>query len=144
MIQDFITLFSRDLERLKNEIDLLEESRLWIIKGEIKNSAGNLALHLIGNLNTYICKTLGNSGYIRDRDAEFALKNVPKDHILEQIAQTKNGVIATLGKLNDDQLGNFYPEDVLGYQMSNSFFLTHLLAHLSYHLGQINYLRRLL
>jgi hypothetical protein len=144
MIEEFIKLYSRDLEKLRNEIDLFDESDLWRIKGTIKNSAGNLALHLIGNLNNYICKIFGNSGYIRNRDAEFSLKDVPKASILQQIDSTKDGVINALGMLSEKDLKEIYPENLFGYEMTNHFFLTHLLAHLSYHLGQINYLRRLL
>jgi hypothetical protein len=144
MIQEFIKLYSRDLEKLRNEIDLFNESDLWIIKGTVKNSAGNLALHLVGNLNNYICKIFGNSGYVRNRDAEFSLKDIPKQTILRQIDETKEGVVKALKMLEEENLKEVYPENLFGYEMSNHFFLTHLLAHLSYHLGQINYLRRLM
>ncbi|WP_245221914.1 hypothetical protein [Pedobacter kyungheensis] len=77
-------LFNRDLHKLKAEIELYQnEANLWIIDQDIANSAGNLCLHLIGNLNTYIGATLGGSGYIRNRELEFTLKNVPRGELID-------------------------------------------------------------
>jgi hypothetical protein len=145
MITDLIKIYERDLDRLKLEIELFNnESKLWSITGSVKNSAGNLSLHLVGNLKTYIGKNLGQIHYVRDRDAEFSLKNVPKQSLLEQIEETKTIVLSSLEKLNTEDFSSTYPENVFGYEMTNGFFLLHLAAHLSYHLGQINYIRRVL
>ena len=144
MIVHLQQLFARDLNKLANEIGQFSEQDLWKIKGGVKNSAGNLCLHLVGNLNTYIGKNLGNTGYIRNRDAEFNDKNHPKVQLLSSIEQTKRMVDEVLVKTSDTDLQKRYPEDVLGYEMTTGFFLIHLFGHLSYHLGQINYLRRVL
>lgn len=144
MIVHLQQLFARDLNKLANEIGQFSEQDLWKIKGGVKNSAGNLCLHLVGNLNTYIGKNLGNTGYIRNRDAEFNDKNHPKGQLLSSIEQTKRMVDEVLVKTSDTDLQKRYPEDVLGYEMTTGFFLIHLFGHLSYHLGQINYLRRVL
>jgi uncharacterized damage-inducible protein DinB len=50
----------------------------------------------------------------------------------------------TLGKLAAADLTSQYPLQVLGYPMTTTYFLVHLYGHLNYHLGQVNYLRRLL
>jgi hypothetical protein len=142
MLDDFITIYSRDLERLKYEIEQVDESVLWKTKGSIKNSAGNLALHLIGNLNTYIANPFGRKGYVRNREAEFSSKDVSKQKVIADIIETRQDIISALEKLTPNDLQQKYPDDVFGYEMTNSFFLIHLAAHLSYHLGQINYLRR--
>ncbi|ALJ00821.1 DinB family protein [Rufibacter tibetensis] len=145
MKAELIKLYTRDLDRLKNEIEAFQrESNLWVTKGEVKNSAGNLFLHLVGNLKTYIGKNLGNYAYVRDREAEFTLKDVPAQTLIEQINETKEIVLHTLHHLREEELEETHKEEVLGYAMTNRYFLIHLLAHLSYHLGQINYLRRVL
>jgi uncharacterized damage-inducible protein DinB len=145
MVADFISIYDRDLNRLKNEIQAFQhEENLWRLTGQVKNTAGNLGLHLVGNLKTYIGKNLGNFAYVRDREAEFNLKNVPQEQLTKQIEETRQVVVAALQKLNNDQLAETYPEETLGYSMTTGFFLIHLAAHLSYHLGQINYLRRIL
>ena len=78
MINTLLQLFQRDLEKLKTEISSYkDEKKIWVISGEVKNSAGNLCLHLCGNLQHFIGAVLGNSGYVRNRDAEFTRKNVP-------------------------------------------------------------------
>ncbi|MDQ3290585.1 MAG: DinB family protein [Bacteroidota bacterium] len=145
MIAELVTIYERDLNRLKNEIESFQaDQNLWIIKGQVKNTAGNLCLHLVGNLKTYIGKNLGNFDYTRNREAEFSLKDVPKEQLLQQIEETKQVVISALKKLEKKQLEETYAEEVLGYKMTTGFFLIHLAAHLSYHLGQINYLRRII
>jgi uncharacterized damage-inducible protein DinB len=98
----------------------------------------------VGNLNTYIGKNIGKTGYVRNRDAEFAVKGIDRAELLHKVQETKEIVDASLAKLSEDQLEQPYIEDVLGFKMTNAYFLVHLLAHLSYHVGQINYLRRTL
>ena len=144
MKRSIVQVFEKDLIRLKLEIEAFEiEENLWIKSDGINNSAGNLCLHIIGNLNNYIGAILGNTGYIRNRPLEFAEK-VTKINLLEKIENTQLVVIKTLESLNSDFLEKIYPEDVLGYRMTTEYFLIHLLGHLNYHLGQINYHRRIL
>lgn len=144
-IQTFSTLFDRDLRRLTQQIDAYDDERtLWDVAPGISNSAGNLCLHLIGNLNQYIGATLGHTGYGRNRPAEFSVKHVPKADLLADLAQTRAMLRVTLSSLTDDQLHDPYPHDELGYPMTIHYFLVHLSGHLTYHLGQIDYHRRLL
>jgi hypothetical protein len=138
-------LFNRDLQKLKLEISLYQhESALWIIDANIANAAGNLCLHLVGNLNTFIGAQLGQSGYIRDREAEFSLKNVPRTELLQKIEDTIVVIDKTLAALSEEQLELDYPIVVLDGKTTTGFMLIHLATHLGYHLGQINYHRRLL
>jgi hypothetical protein len=145
LTQTLKTLFPRELEKLKKEIELYHDvSKLWIIEKGIANSGGNLCLHLIGNLNTYIGKELGDTGYIRNRDLEFAQKDIPREELLKKIDQTILVVEKVLDTITDQQLEEEYPVIVFAEKMSTGYFLIHLIAHLTYHLGQINYHRRLL
>lgn len=138
-------LFKRDLERLQQEIELYQnEAKLWVVDGQISNSAGNLCLHLIGNLNTYIGAELGKTGYARHRDLEFSQKDIPKAELVQMVINTRQVVDNALITLTPEQLQATYPAKVFDYDMTTEFFLVHLVAHLSYHLGQINYHRRLL
>lgn len=138
------TLFNRDLNKLKTEIESYEnESSIWQIDKNISNSAGNLCLHLIGNLNTYIGAELGKTDYIRNRPLEFSLKDIPKSELIEKIEATIQVVNSTLETLNDTDLEKNYPQIVFEKEMTTGFFLIHLATHLGYHLGQINYHRRL-
>ncbi|MDE3143290.1 MAG: DUF1572 family protein [Bacteroidota bacterium] len=138
-------LFKRDLEKLKVEIESYrDEKKLWHVEKSIPNSAGNLCLHLIGNLNHFIGAEFGKTGYVRDRPLEFSDKNVPREILIQKINETINVVDMSIGKLTESQLQQDYPVIVFADKMSNEFFLVHLAAHLSYHLGQINYHRRLL
>ena len=140
-----VELFSRDLDILAKEINSYsDEPKLWIISPDIKNCAGNLCLHICGNLQHFIGAILGNTGYVRNRDAEFGDKNIPKKELLNSIGKTKKIIIPVLDSLSEDQLSRDYPIDVFNKKMTTSFYLIHILSHLNYHLGQINYHRRLL
>jgi len=145
MIQDLNKLFLRDFDRLKTELNAyVNEADLWIVQGGISNSAGNLALHLLGNTRHFIGHVLGGSGYTRNREAEFTLRNVPLPTLLEALEKAANEVSAALTRLTSDDLEKPYPINVFGYEMTTAHFMLHLLGHFDYHLGQINYHRRLL
>ena len=145
LIKTLKALFRRDLNKLRKEIELYQqEAAIWVVDKNIANSAGNLCLHLVGNLNTYIGAELGKSGYIRHRELEFSLKDIPTSDLLKQIDETIQAVEQGLDTLTDKQLNEEYPLLVLAEKTSTGHFLVHLLAHLGYHLGQINYHRRLL
>lgn len=145
LIQTLKSLFNRDLKKLKSEIELYQnEDKLWSVSGNISNSAGNLCLHLIGNLNTYIGAEIGKTKYIRKRDLEFSLKNIPKVELLQKIEETIIVVENSLDKLTEEDLEKEYSILVFAEKTSTEYFLIHLSTHLAYHLGQINYHRRLL
>jgi uncharacterized damage-inducible protein DinB len=144
IVQELKKVFVKDLEKLKEEISLYsDEQSLWKIEKEIANSAGNLCLHLVGNLNHFIGATMGNTGYIRNRDQEFAMKNVPQKDLLKMVEGTIAAVKNTLTNVKDEQLKEEYPLLVFKEKTSTGYFLFHLATHLGYHLGQINYHRRL-
>lgn len=139
-----ITLFEKELDKLKEEIAAYDsDEQLWKVQDGISNSGGNLCLHLTGNLQHFIGATLGESGYIRNRDAEFKLKNIPRQKLLEEIDNARQIVTDTLEQVSKKELESDYPLQVLGEPMTTQFFLIYLLKHLSYHIGQINYHRRL-
>lgn len=145
IIESLKSLYNRDLNKLKFEIESYQsEESIWEIDKSISNSGGNLCLHLVGNLNTYIGAELGKTGYIRNRELEFSLKNIPRTELIEKVESTIKMIDSTLDKLSQEDLEKDYPTEALGYKMTTGYFLIHLLSHLDYHLGQINYHRRLL
>ncbi|MCW3074681.1 MAG: uncharacterized protein JWP69_1750 [Flaviaesturariibacter sp.] len=138
-----IALFKEDLGILKREIESYRvEKNLWKVSEGISNSAGNLCLHLIGNLNTYIGVVFGKTSYIRQRDLEFSLKNVPRVTLLQQLEEVSMVVERALNCLADSQFEVPYPLAEQEKPTNNGYMLIHLVSHLNYHLGQINYHRR--
>ena len=141
----FIEFFERDLTALEKEITSYhDEKNLWIVSKHIKNSAGNLCLHIIGNLNHFIGAILGKTGYIRDRDKEFSTQDVSRTELINLLEKTKHLVTATLTRLSAEQYNSLYPIEFLGKHLMTDHMLLQLITHLNYHLGQINYHRRLL
>ena len=138
-------LFQTDLDKLIEEISLFTtENDIWETKEGITNSAGNLTLHLLGNLNHFIGKTLGDSDYVRKRDEEFSLKNIPKEKLISGLKELKKTIKNTLSKLSKEDLLKDFPTAIRNETFSTEMMLIYLLAHLNYHLGQVNYLRRML
>jgi hypothetical protein len=138
-------IFDRDLNKLRIEISSYnDETKLWLVEKNIKNSGGNLCLHLIGNLKQFIGDVLGKKHYERNRDAEFSLKNISQKELLNEINETIEIVVETITSLKEDDFTKIYPIHVFDKPMTTGFFMTSLIAHLNYHLGQINYHRRMI
>jgi uncharacterized damage-inducible protein DinB len=141
------TVFLRDLKATDAEIAAYpDEASLWLIPVGISNPAGVLAIHIAGNLRHFIGGVLGKTGYVRDRDAEFNARNVPREKIRADIAAAIDEVMSTLEKLTDEDMAKEFPIPVgpAKIRVRTSDWLVHLVAHLGYHLGQIDYHRRLL
>jgi uncharacterized damage-inducible protein DinB len=145
MIEALKTIFNRDLNRLKSEIELYDnENDIWKVQKGITNSAGNLCLHMVGNLNSYIGNVFLKTDYVRNRELEFSIKDIPKSELIEKIEQTIKVVNDSLNMVSEEELKTDFPLLVLEKKMSTEFMLMHFTTHLAYHLGQINYHRRLL
>jgi uncharacterized damage-inducible protein DinB len=140
-----IQLFEQSLSKLTEEINAYpDDASLWVVQEGINNSGGNLCLHLTGNLQHFLGAVLNDSGYVRNRDGEFKIKNIVKAKLLNEIEATKTAVKDTLEQVSKKQLDKDYPLPINGEMVNTEYFLVHLLAHLNYHTGQINYHRRLL
>lgn len=138
-------LFKRDLEKLKNEVELYtSEENLWRTEKSITNSAGNLCLHIIGNLNAFIGVGLAKTNYVRQRDLEFSATNIPKQTLINQLEETILTVEKGLTNLAEEQLADDFPIQIWDKPTEIGYTLIHLVTHLNYHLGQVNYHRRLL
>jgi uncharacterized damage-inducible protein DinB len=145
LLESLKVILVRDLAKLESELLLYAaEDAIWKADKGITNPAGNLVLHLCGNLQHYIGAVLGKSAYIRNRDNEFAAKNISRKELITEIARAKKAVEETLPGLTEQQLQANYPVEVFGKPMTTLYFLIHLTAHFGYHLGQVNYHRRLL
>lgn len=143
--QDYIHLYERDLQRLITEMEAYgQQDEIWLTAPGISNTAGHLAQHLIGNLRTFVCLPMGGFPYVRDREAEFKSVRFTYEELLKELYALKADVKTSIEKLDD--LDAAYPIEVKEvYEgQTNDFMLCHLLAHLAYHTGQINYHRRLL
>jgi len=140
---ELAALFSRDLRRLTQEIEAFPDTQsLWKTVPGVTNAAGTLALHLEGNLREYIGRQLGQIAYTRDRPLEFNARRVEQQELVARLAAVAAFIPGVVEQLSDDTLNAPFPEQVLGVSLSSRQFLVHINGHLNYHLGQIDYLRR--
>ncbi|MCE7039418.1 DinB family protein [Dyadobacter sp. CY312] len=142
---EFATLYNREVSKVISEVNAYStEEQMWVVLPGTINSAGNLVQHLIGNLRTYIVLVLGKVPYERDRDAEFGKRLFTKNELLSELQLVQTVLADTLEGLSAEDLLIEYPHDIRSTftNQTVSMILTHLLIHLGYHLGQINYHRR--
>jgi uncharacterized damage-inducible protein DinB len=138
-------LYFRDLTRLIQELQAFPSDEiLWKRAPGVKNSAGNLVLHLEGNLREYIGRQLGQVAYSRVRDQEFTFSGLPREELVRRMEQVKELVVKVIVQLAESELAATHPERVLEIDMTSHDLLVHLHGHLNFHLGQIDYLRRVL
>jgi len=143
LIEEFKTILVRDLEKLVQELQKYPETGLiWTVLPGTVNSAGNLVLHLAGNLSHFIGATLGNTGYMRNREAEFSVTGLSIDELTDIINKCRVEVQTGLNRITVADLVKPFPLEISGIKSSTGYLLIHLVSHFNYHLGQINYHRR--
>ena len=142
---ELASLFRRDLVKLSKQIEAFPNNdALWQTVPGVLNAAGNLALHIDGNLREFVGRQLGNLPYRRNRELEFSAKGLSKDELSVRLAELSESIPAVIAELSERQMESEYPEVVLESRMTTREFLIHLYGHLNWHLGQVDYLRRIL
>lgn len=137
--------YERDIRTLIEEVNLFKkEEDLWKTLGTVKNSSGNLVLHIIGGMNHHVGATVARTGYVRNRDLEFSQKDVPREVLVSRLDELSKLIKTTLEAMDKDRMETEFPIPFDGATNSHSYVLTQLLVHLNYHRGQVNYLRRIL
>jgi uncharacterized damage-inducible protein DinB len=143
IIQTIHKLLRRELAAVRRSIEAYpDEKSMWAERPGLPNTGGNLALHLAGNLQHFFGAVLGKTGYVRDRDSEFSRRDVPRAEILKQLDAAALAIDAGMKGLTAERLAQSYPEQVGGRTIATQEFVVHLLSHLAYHLGQLDYHRR--
>ncbi|MBA3522492.1 MAG: DinB family protein [Gemmatimonadales bacterium] len=143
LVQSVAAILDRDLRALRRELEAYPDERdLWRLPPGVANSAGTLALHLAGNLQHYLGAVLGATGYVRDRPAEFAARDLPRAKLLQDSEAARAAVRAGTARLREQDLEADFPEVLGGARIQLGDYLVHLVSHFSYHLGQIDYHRR--
>lgn len=141
---EYAALYRRDLRRLVQEIEAFPDTAsLWRTAPGITNAAGTLALHLEGNLREYIGRQLGRIPYTRDRPLEFSARGVQREELVARVTSVAATIPGVIDGLSDEALASIFPDQFLGVPLTTRQFLVHNNGHLNYHLGQIDYLRRI-
>jgi uncharacterized damage-inducible protein DinB len=133
----------RELTAFQREIEMFPDDELvWTAPPGISNSAGNLALHVAGNLQHFVGAILGGSGYVRTREREFSRRSGTRAELVQELARASEVVSRVLPGVPTEALSRTFPDRVYGIEVPTRLFLLHLVTHLAHHLGQTGYLRR--
>jgi hypothetical protein len=134
-----IELYKRELEKLKLEILSYESDELLWKQFEGTVPAGNICLYLTGNLQHYIGNIVGDSGYIRNKEAEMKARNLSRERLTEEIDATRNTVVNTLEEVSKTDLQKIFPTNEFEEPVTTEYYLIHLLKNFSFYFGQIKY-----
>jgi hypothetical protein len=141
---DIATILLRELEGFSREVSMFpDDLSLWSTVPGVANSAGNLALHVAGNLHHFVGAILGGDSYVRNREAEFGRRSGTREEVVAELQRTAEIVRKTLGEFPEKRLSEDFPELLMGMRIRTGLFLLHLCAHAGFHLGQAGYLRRM-
>jgi uncharacterized damage-inducible protein DinB len=144
LIDELNSFFLRDIAALERELELYpDDSSVWQNVVGLPNSAGNLVLHLAGSLQHFFGAILGNTGYVRNRDAEFSKRDIPRNELRTELAAARQGVIAGFEQLTDQRLEQSFPARITDAELSTRLTILQFITHLAYHLGQLDYHRRM-
>lgn len=137
-------IICRELRALERELNAYQsEDQVWALPPGLPNSGGTLALHAAGNLRHFIGSVLGSTPYVRDRDAEFGRRGVPRPELIDGLHLADNAVRETLDQFDPAKMTERYPLLVANRRVVTGDFLTHLAVHLAYHVGQVDFHRRI-
>jgi hypothetical protein len=144
LVESVAAILDRDLQALGREVEAYpDDGTLWQLPEGVTNSGGTLVLHLTGNIQHYLGARLADTGFVRDRPAEFSARGVSRVALVRQIEAARSAVRSAAGKLTGEALELDFPEVVGGMRVATGDYLIHLVSHFGYHLGQVDYHRRL-
>jgi uncharacterized damage-inducible protein DinB len=143
---DIARMLERELHGFERELELFpDEDSVWRVLPGVSNSAGNLTLHVSGNLQHFVGAVLGGTSYVRNREAEFNRRSVMRRELAAEVHAAALVVREVVPALSADLLSRPYPRALpTRSPLTTRLFLLHLCAHAAYHLGQVGYLRRVL
>ncbi len=131
------------LPKIERCVALLSDEQIWWRPNEESNSIGNLLLHLSGNARQWIVSGLGPATDARDRDSEFAQREIiARDDLLALLRQTLSEVDVTLASLDPDNL--LEHKKIQGLEVTALEAIFHVVEHFSMHTGQIILFTKLL
>ena len=112
--------------------------------GDDNNSISVIAAHISGNLKSRFTDFLTTDGEKswRKRDTEFEERNLSKSELLQLWDDGWVVLLKTLDELSDDDLGKTII--IREKELTVADALHRSLAHISYHVGQIVYIARMI
>lgn len=144
VVQAVAAILDRDLRALAREVEAYpDDGAVWLAPDGAPNSAGTLVLHLAGNVQHFLGAHLAGTGFVRDRPREFAARGLSRSDLLREIAAARSVLRSAVDRASERALDADWPEIVGGARVVTGEYLIHLVSHFAYHLGQVDYHRRL-
>jgi uncharacterized damage-inducible protein DinB len=132
-------LLGESLPRIQACLAQLSDEELWWRPNAGSNSAGNLVLHLCGNLTQWVLAGLGGADDRRDRAAEFSERGpIPRAELLGRIERVVTEAVAVIERQGAGDL--LRVRKVQGFDEDGLSIVLHVVEHASYHTGQLAWL----
>jgi hypothetical protein len=121
---------------------MLSEREIWWRPNAVSNSAGNLVLHLSGNVRQWIVSGLGDAQDHRDRDREFTERGpIPRRVLIPLIRKTVDEACSVLDRLSENSLIRIH--SIQGFRVPGMYAVSQVVGHFAYHTGQIIFVTKL-
>jgi uncharacterized damage-inducible protein DinB len=134
--------FEKYTPRIVRCLQLLSEKEIWWRPNDASNGAGNIVLHLCGNIRQWIISGLGRAPDVRERDKEFSERGpLPRRALISQLRRTVQEACEVMDRVPLKTLSQEF--SIQGYRVSGLVAIAHVYEHFAYHTGQIIYLTKL-
>lgn len=144
LLEELKAFLLRDIASVERELDLYpDEESIWKNLPGLPNSGGNLILHLAGGTQYFFGSALASTGYLRNREAEFSKKDIPRSDLTKELHDARQAVLAGFATMTEEKLEQPFPARITDTDLSARLTILQLVTHLAYHLGQLDYHRRM-
>ncbi|MDP4263868.1 MAG: DinB family protein [Bacteroidota bacterium] len=142
-VEQSISRIEKNTPKIIKCLGELSEEQVWQRPNEASNSAGNILLHLCGNMRQYIISALGNQPDTRERDKEFSTNGgYSKEDLQNKLVSTVSEVKNIISAVDENKLMKVH--SVQGFNYSGAGIIVHVTEHYSYHTGQVVFWTKLL
>lgn len=122
--------------KIRLALTAMPADRLWQRANESSNSAGNLVLHLAGNVRQWIVSGVGGAPDVRHRDAEFAARDgAGLEPLLATLEAACAESVAVFDRLDAAALAE--SRLIQGRRTTVFSAIYHVVEHFSGHTGQL-------
>jgi len=142
LCKDARSQFEKYTPRIVRCLQLLSEKEIWWRPNDASNAAGNIVLHLCGNVRQWIISGLGGAPDLRERDKEFSERGpLPRRVLISRLKSTVKEACQTIDRMPPTKLSQEF--EIQGFRVSGLAAIAHVCEHFAYHTGQIIYLTKL-
>ena len=128
--------------RIETCVGKLTPEQIWTRSRDNENAVGNLMLHLAGNVRQWILHGVGGQPDHRQRDTEFAARELEIDELKRRLRLTVDEAAAVIRAVPPERLTQ--RTMIQKYDVTVIEAIVHVVEHFSGHTAQIIFVTKFL